>query len=146
MKIFLDTNVLLRFYLQDVEVHFEQSKLLIEKIEEGKFQVYTSSIVFLEASFVLKTIYKIPHQEIIEILDSILSIRGITIIEKTNLRKALKLYSDYRIKFSDCLICSQLPKNTVLVTYDKEFAKIKELDCKTPDQIIEQNLLENLPI
>lgn len=64
MKIFLDTNVLLRPFLEH-NPQAEVCKKLISKIEEGAFSVYTSSIVFLEISYVLKSVYKIPYKEII---------------------------------------------------------------------------------
>lgn len=132
MKLFLDTNVLLRVFLEDNPPQLEICKKLISQIEEGKYNVYTSSTVFLEMSYVLKSVYKIPYQEIIKILESVFEIRGITIIEKTNTKKALEIYKNYRIKFTDCLIASQLPKDIILVSFDEELSKIKEITVKTP--------------
>lgn len=132
MKIFLDTNFLLRYYLKDNQRQFEDCKELILQIEEGKFKVYTSSIVFLEVSYVLKSVYKLLFSDITEVLDSILTIRGITIIDKTNVKIALEFYKKYKIKFTDCLIASQMPKNTILVSFDEELSKIKEIEVKSP--------------
>lgn len=132
MKIFLDTNFLLRYYLRDNQQQFENCKELILQIEEGRFKVYTSSIVFLEISYVLKSVYKLPFSDITEILDSILTIRGITIVDKTNIKIALQFYKKYKVKFTDCLIASQLPKNTILVSFDEELSKIKEITIKDP--------------
>lgn len=136
MKIFLDTNVLLRFYLKDAPEQFISCQNLISQIEEGNFKVYTSSIIFLEVNYVLKSVYKLPFSEIIDILDSISTIRGITIIEKTNVKLALEFYKKYKIKFTDCLIASQLPKNTLLVSFDEELPKIKNIEVKKPQEII----------
>ncbi len=136
MKLFLDTNVLLRVFLEDNKPQLEICKKLISQIEEGKFNVYTSSIVFLEMSYVLKSVYKIPYQEIIKILDSVLEIRGITIIEKTNIKLALAMYKQYKLKFTNCLIASQLPQDIILVSFDEELPKIKEIEVKTPQQIV----------
>lgn len=135
MKIFLDTNFLLRVFLQDNQLQFESCKNLISQIEEGKFSVYTSSIVFLEISYVLKSVYKLPYQAIIDILDSVLEIRGIIIIEKTNTKLAFEFYKKYKMKFTDCLIASQLPKGIILVSFDEELSKIKEIVVKKPNQI-----------
>lgn len=136
MKIFLDTNVLLRFYLKDAPDQFIPCQNLISQIEEGNFKAYTSSIIFLEVSYVLKSIYKLPFSEITDILDSISTIRGITIIEKTNIKLALEFYKKYKIKFTDCLIASQLPKNTTLVSFDEELPKIRDVEVKKPQEII----------
>lgn len=132
MKIFLDSNFLLRYYLKDDQRQFEDCKELILQIEEGKFKVYTSSIVFLEISYVLKSVYKLLFSDITEVLDSILTIRGITIIDKTNVKKALEFYKKYKVKFTDCLIASQLPKSAILVSFDEELSKIKEIKVKSP--------------
>lgn len=136
MKIFLDTNFWVRFYLEDNQEQLAACKDLISQIEEGNFQTYTSSIVFLELSYVLKSIYKLPFSKIVEILDSIFTLRGITIIDRTDTKKALKFYKKYKIKFTDCLITSQLPGEVILVSFDEELAKIKEVIVKKPQEII----------
>lgn len=135
MKIFLDTNFWIRFYLEDNPEQLAVCRDLISRIEQGNFQTYTSSIVFLEINYVLKSVYKLPLPKIIEILDSILTVRGITIIDKTNIKEALKFYKKYKIKFTDCLIASQLPKWGILVTFDEEFYKLKEITVKKPQAI-----------
>ena len=135
MKLLLDTNFLLRYYLKDNPDQFEKCKNLILKIEEGRFKVYTSSIVFLEISYVLKSVYKLPFLDIIDVLDSILTIRGITIIDKTNIKIALNFYKKYKIKFTDCLISSQLPTGAVLVSYDQELSKIKDIAAREPQEV-----------
>jgi len=136
MKIFLDTNVLLRFFLKDNQPQFEICRNLISQIEEGLFNVYTSSIVFLEMSYVLKSVYKIPFPEITKILDSVFEIRGITIIDKTNTKLTLALFKKHRVKFTDCLIAAQLPKGHILVSFDQELSKIKEITVKNPEQLM----------
>lgn len=139
MKLFLDTNVLLRVFLEDNQQQLTTCKQLIAQIEEGKFSVYTSGIIFLEMSYVLKSVYQIPYQEIIQILSSVFEIRGITIIEKTNTKLALEMYKKYKIKFTDCLIASQLPKDTILVSFDEELSKLREITVKNPQQILNSN-------
>lgn len=136
MKIFLDTNLLLRYYLKDNPEQFEAVMNLFLQIEGGKFKAYTSSIIFLEVSYVLKSIYKLPLPEITDILDSIFTIRGITVLEKTNTKLALLFLKKYKIKFTDCLIASQLASNTVLVSFDEELHKIKDIEVKRPQEIL----------
>lgn len=136
MKIFLDTNFWIRLYLEDNQEQLAVCKDLISQIESGEFQTYTSSIVFLEISYVLKGVYNLPFSKIIEILDSIFTLRGITLIDKTDTKKALKFYKKYKIKFTDCLIASQLGKDVVLVSFDEELAKIKEIVVKKPQEVL----------
>lgn len=136
MKLFLDTNILLRFFLKDIPDQFEYCRELISAAEEGRFQPYSSAIVFLEISYVLKSVYKLPFEEVLKILDAILTIRNLTVMDKTDIKKALKLYRKYKIKFTDCLIASQLPKQTTLVSFDLDFSKVDEINVKKPQELI----------
>lgn len=136
MKIFIDTNLLLRYYLKDDTEQFKACQNLLFQIESGKFKVYTSSIIFLEVSYILKSVYKLPLSEIADILDSIFTIRGITVLEKTNTKLALQFYKKYKIKFTDCLIASQLSNSTVLISFDEELHKIRDIEVKRPQEIL----------
>lgn len=136
MKIFFDTNIWLRLLLEDDPAQFEETLVLFEAIEQGELNIYTSSIVFLEIHFVLKRIYHKSDQEIIRTFEKIREMRGLVIIEKTNLTLAIKYYQEVKIKFSDCLIASQLPKDMVLVTFDQEFSKISNLKVRQPGDLV----------
>ena len=134
-KLFLDTNVWLRYFLKDNE-QYEAVEQLLHAIDEGKFLSYTSSIVFLEIVFVLGKTYNLSDDKILKYLTAIREVRNITLIEKTDSGKALHYFNNYHPKYSDCLIASQLAEGMILVTYDHEFSKIKGLILKTPAEII----------
>lgn len=132
-KIFLDSNIWLRYFLKDNN-QFESVEKLLNSIEEGKFLPYTSSIVLMEVCFVLSRTYKMTRDEITKYLESILETRNITILEETNSKIAFSYYKKFGIKFSDCLIASQTPKDMVFITYDSDFSKIKSLNVKDPSK------------
>jgi len=134
-KLFLDSNIWLRFLTKDEPKQFTDVLKLIEKIESGNFKTYTSTLVLLEVNYVLKNLYRLPMEEVVKALESIKSVRGLTIIEKTAFSKALNLYKLYKIKLADCLIATQLPQNTLLVTYDRDFKKIKGLASRNPGEL-----------
>lgn len=134
-KVFLDSNVWLRFFAQD-NSQFESVQKLLAATENGQYFPYTSAIVLLEISYVLKTAYKQPKDKINAYLKSICGIRNITIIDKTNIKRSLEISEKTGIKFSDCLIASQIPKEAVLVTFDKEFARVGGIVCKTPAELL----------
>ena len=136
-KLFLDSNIWLRFFVRD-NPQYESVEKLISAIESGGYLPYTSAIVLLEVSYVLKTAYRQPKDKIIQYIQSIWDLRNITIVEKTNSKEALKILKRTGIKYSDCLIASQLTAGMLLVTFDKEFSKIKGLTIKTPAQIVSE--------
>lgn len=134
-KLFLDTNVFLRFFLRDNESQYQNVRRLFAKIEEGAFKPYTSSIVFLELNYVARSIYKLTIDEVFEYMEAVKKMRGMTIIEKTDSGNAITLYKKHKIKLGDCYIASQLPKETILLSYDADFKKVKEINSQTPDEI-----------
>ncbi len=134
-KIFLDSNIWLRFFAHD-NPQFDSVRNLISAIENGQYLPYASAIVLLEISYVLKTAYKQPKDKIDEYLKSVCEIRNITIIDKTNTKRALEILEKTGIKFSDCLIASQIKKGIILATFDRELSKIKNLNCQTPAKIL----------
>src|SRR3989338_5070787 len=134
-KLFLDTNIFLRFFLRDNEDQYQDVHKLFKKIEEGNFKPYTSSIVFLELNYVVRSIYKLSIDEVLDYTDAVRKMRGMTVIEKTYTDKAISLYKKYKIKLGDCFIASQLPKEAILLSYDADFRKVKEIQSQTPDEI-----------
>jgi len=137
-KLFLDTNIFLRFFLRDNESQYQNVYNLFAKIEEGKFKPYTSSIVFLELNYVVRNIYKLSIAEILDYIDAVKKMRGMTIIEKTDVDRAINLYRKYKIKFGDCFIAAQIPKGAMLASYDEDFKKIKEIQIQTPEELLQE--------
>lgn len=137
-KLFLDTNIFLRFLLKDNESQYQDVCKLFAKIEEGNFKPYTSSIVFLELNYVVRNIYKLAIDEVLDYIKVVKEMRGMIVIEKTDTDNAISLYKKYKIKLGDCFIASQLPKEAVLVSYDRDFKKIKELQSQMPDEIFQE--------
>lgn len=135
-KIFIDTNLWVRFFIEDNQEQFNQTKELLARVAAGGLRAYTSTIVLLELQFVLQKLYHLSLEKTVEIFEIIRKTRNITIIEKTDLDSAIKFLKLYKIKFPDCLIASQLPKNIALVSFDEELSKIKEITVKTPGQVL----------
>ena len=136
MNVLLDTNIWIRYIVKDNKHQFEQSRELFAAIDSGLIKVYGSSIVFLEVNYVLKNIYRFKFEEILEVMSSMRNLRNVTILEQVDIDVAIKFFKTYRVKFSDCLIASQLRNNIVLATFDREMQKIKATSAKTPREIL----------
>lgn len=136
-KIFLDTNLWIRYILLDNKEQFGLVKTILDLNENGAVRLYSSSIIFLEINFVLKKVYRFKFEEILEVMYSMRITRGITIIEDTEIDLAIRYYKTYKIKFSDCLIASQLKKNIILLSFDEELRRIKEINSQTPAEFLQ---------
>lgn len=135
IKIFIDTSIFIRFLTKDIPEKYDECENLFQVIQNGEAKAYISNFVLFEIVFVLTRQYKFPKKKVLQILDQILKIRNITLIEKTDTSKALRLYKEYNIKYGDCVITTQIPKGVTLVTYDRDFSKIPALKPLTPDKI-----------
>lgn len=135
MKIFIDSNIWLRFFLADDEKSFKACQKLFQRIEAGKIKPYTSTIILLEVGYILSSIYKIPMAAVFQDLKDVLATRNLTLIEKTDFVNCLALSRDLKIKLADCLISLQIPRDAFLVTYDKDFKKFKNLKVLVPEEL-----------
>jgi len=138
-KIFIDSNIWLRLLLADHKTHHEKCCQLFNLNKQGLFKLYTSNIVLLEVYFVMNKTYRIPPKSLILDIKKIIKTRNLTLVEKSNFKKALTLHQKTGVKLADCLITTQIPPKTTICTYDKHFAKLK-IKTTTPDKLV-KNLL-----
>jgi predicted nucleic-acid-binding protein len=135
-KIFLDTNFWVRYFTRDNQSQYLSAVKLIEKVESGRFRPFISSIIFLELNFILSHLYSLNPKQINHCFDLILSLRNLVIVNKTDFLLALKWHRQLKIKLSDCLIASSLPPKCVLISWDKDFSKIKDIQVKTSEDFL----------
>lgn len=136
MKIFLDSNILLRFYTQDNPSSYKVCNDILSLCRDGQLIPYSSNVVIQEIIYVLVRLYKFPKPKVHAAIVDMLKIRNLTLIEKTNTKLAIAYFKRFSIKFADCLIATQLPKGVMLCTYDTDFTKIKKLSVADPKEIL----------
>jgi predicted nucleic-acid-binding protein len=127
----LDTNVLVRYLVQDEIKQAEKATYAIESLTVEN-PGFISCIVLCEINWVLATAYDIPKSERVNILDRVLSI-GVFAIENLDLcLKALAKFEAGSADFSDHLIW-QIAKQegcAHVLTFDK--AALKSDGFKSP--------------
>jgi len=123
--VFIDTNVLLRFLLNDHQDLSPKAKLIFLKAQEGKIEIYLDEIVVAEAVWTLSSYYQIKKEKIIEILEKLISQNWIINPRKKLILEALLLYKLKNIHYIDAWIFV-VNKNikTKLFTFDKNLAKL----------------------
>jgi len=144
MKYFIDSNIFLRYLLQDNKKMYQECLHFFNCSKKSGKNIYTSSIIFTEVYWVLLKVYCLPKKEIILFLQSVLSFKTLRFTEFFNLSLALNLLSKHNVKFIDCLISahSDIQKGIMaLVSYDRDFDKlgIKRLE---PSDLSEKDFIE----
>lgn len=122
-KKFVDTNVILRYLIHDVE---SQQKEVDELIESG---VATIPEVLPEVVYVLRKFYKVDRQKTSEALLRILD--EIEVAHKPVMIHAAKLYSATNLDFVDCILIGyHNVENVEVFTLDKDLNKLLKREEK----------------
>ena len=136
MKLFLDTSVVLRFYVKEDEKTHRDVVQLFQHIKIGKLRPYCSGVVIQEIIYVLTSVYKFPKDRVLDATSDFIAMRNMTVIEKADSQTALKLYRAHNVKYGDCLIASQLPEGVTLCSYDHDFPTKLKIPIITPSDVI----------
>lgn len=100
----LDTNVVVRYLTQDDPKQSATANRIIEQELTEKNQGYITLISLIEIAWVLESCYEQTKDDLINVLDLLLTIKQIS-IEKTDLvYLALKRFRTGTTDFSDALI------------------------------------------
>jgi predicted nucleic-acid-binding protein len=100
----LDTNVLVRFLVQDDEAQSAAANALIEETLTREEGLFVSDVVMCETVWVLGTSYRVRKPEIVAILRDLLRAKQLVFAAPDSLSRALAAYASGRGDFSDYLV------------------------------------------
>jgi predicted nucleic-acid-binding protein len=114
----LDTNVLVRYIVED---HPEQARQAREAIEDAE-TIFISHLVLAELSWVLESCYDVSHRKIGDILQDLIDSKQVRIRDASSIREAIRHYEEKSADFSDCLILEQSRSQgcSTLMTFDEK--------------------------
>lgn len=122
----IDTNIILRFLLQDVVSQFKQAKKIFTDAKNGKVNLIIPQIVIFEINFALKKFYNLGKEDIIEKIGQIVSTEYIDVESRKLFLMAIGLYKRKNISFADCfLIAKAEAEEADLFTFDQKLKKLK---------------------
>ena len=118
----IDTNILVRIITRDDE---KQTQIALDYISNNSTTFVINHIVICELVWVLESAYKYDKKQIIKALDCILKVKQFSILEKSSIKSALKLYTETSIDFSDALIgyVNREASCEFTITFDKATSK-----------------------
>ena len=99
----LDSNVLLRYLMQDDAIQSPKATSIIENLDEAA-PGYVSVVVLAEASWTLRSTYKIPAAEIAAAIVGLLQSAALVVQEEQAVVEALHASREGRGTFADALI------------------------------------------
>jgi predicted nucleic-acid-binding protein len=121
----LDTNVLVRYIVQDDPKQSPKAVRLVESLTADA-PGYVGIVVLVELVWVLSSCYAATKEEICVVLEGLQRTTGIVIADADVVWKALRMYRDRNASdFADCLVqCSALDDDCeCTMTFDRNAAK-----------------------
>jgi len=127
-EVFVDTNVILRFLLNDNKTYYAKARKLFLEAKDKKQTVRLIPQVLFEVVFVLEKLYKVDRADIADNMRVLLEEKYIKTINKKELFCALDLYSSNKSLTLVDIYLSCLTKKAwaKLATFDIKLKKFHE--------------------
>lgn len=133
-RIFLDTNLLIRFLTNDDPVKADRVDGLLRKAAAGKIRLVTAEMVVAEMVWVLESFYRLERPAIREMIEAILATPGLEVINGKLIQTAVVSYSERNVDFIDGYIVALMEKLGIrgIYSFDKKhlsrFASVQRLE------------------
>lgn len=124
IKLFVDTNVILRYILQDSDSLYEEARAYIEESVDNSL-ILTPVIVAEVIYVLLKSDYS--RQQVADTVRLILNFRSVEAEDFEAVSAALQSFVARNLDFADCYILERsVSRGLGLATQDKKLLKIQE--------------------
>jgi len=134
MRKFLDTNIFLRYLTKDDEEKAYKVLDLLKKIEKGEKKAITSPLVIFELIFTLQKYYKLPKEEIKNLVLPLINLRGLKLPYKAVFEKTLEVFPNTNVSFADLFNYFFMLEHEVkeIYSYDEDFDELPEVKRLVP--------------
>jgi len=124
-EVLLDSNIFIRFLIQDVLSHFEQAKAIFEDIEEGRIKGFVSLLVINEVIWILENFYELKRDLYIPKFLELLSLGNVKIMEvkKEAILAILQEMPKHNFDFTDVYLF-QVKEKRSIASFDKDFERM----------------------
>jgi len=99
----------------------------MQDVAKGLKKAELQSVVIVECVYVMEKFYEIPKHEIVDKLSRILNIQGIVIADKSAILDALVKYGNSSADIVDCILAAKSSPQRVIVSFDKDFKRLKAI-------------------
>lgn len=134
---FVDTNIFLRYLTNDVPDQAQAVDHLLERAEEGAFQLHTSVLTIAEIVWTLESYYELESEDVRDQIVAILNTPGLEVESSDLIAQAIILYADENIDFVDAYNGVWMKEKDLrsAITFDiKHFRRISGVTAHSPEE------------
>ncbi len=122
-----DTNIILRYLLEDEPLLYKKASEFFEMVRLGEEKAVILESILVECIYVLTKFYKIPKEEVTNKLKGLLQYKGIVNEDKKELVDAINMFNEKNLDVVDCILCAKAKsQNKTLFTFDEKLKKLAE--------------------
>lgn len=121
----LDTNVLVRYLMDDDEEQSPRAKALIDSAAERGEPLFISHVVLCEMTWVLGSVFRLPKDALVEALSDVVRTAQFVVEEPDIAARALSRYASGRADFADYVIAerSNQAGGELVATFDRKLLR-----------------------
>lgn len=127
--ILIDTNILIRYFTNDVPDKAARCETMLKKVAEGKQQALLNDVVIAEIVWVLDGAFNYPREKITEILLRLVNTPHIIIPNKDIINLAFSYWKlhQYKIDYIDVYNAAWVSSKNLegIYSYDFDFDRLK---------------------
>ncbi len=121
-KVVIDTNLLVRYLINDDQKKAGAVDNLLDKAGKGEVRIIVPSVVIAELVWVLESFYQLEADAILELVEAIVNTSGLDVTDKSTVISALRLYKNSNLDFIDVWIIEFAKERGIktIYTFDKK--------------------------
>lgn len=101
--VFLDTNILVRYLVQDIPHQAVRASALVDSVAAGEINIRLPDTVVFETIYILQRVYSIGKPDTVDALTKIIEHPGVVLDHKESVLGALGFWSRTGgLSFADC--------------------------------------------
>jgi predicted nucleic-acid-binding protein len=131
----VDTNLFLRYLLDDLPEQADAVGTLLLAAAQGEVALVTNALVIAELVWTCESYYRLPRDRIADWVLSILNTPGLEVLEADALREAVLAYAARNVDFIDAWNVAWMKARGIdlVYTFDaKHYGRVEGIQTKAP--------------
>jgi predicted nucleic-acid-binding protein len=135
MRVFVDTNLFLRYLLNDIPQQADAVEEMLKEAIEGRLELWTNPMVIAEIVWTCESYYELPKEEIRDKVLMILNTPGLWVEDHDLVAEAILLFAEKNVDFIDAYNACWARDRGIsdIYTFDrKHYRRLEGIRVHTP--------------